>query len=62
MRFRNEIIQIQRGRQALAIRRDNARGAVQFIGTIDGRHCVSSPTREGAMSALLRRLAYGASL
>jgi len=36
MRFRSAIIEIQRGRQVLTIRRDNAFASVQFAGAIDG--------------------------
>lgn len=57
MRYRAETIQLQRGSQTLAIGFE-PNGAARYVGRIDGRACVSSPTREGALSALLRRIAY----
>jgi hypothetical protein len=42
----------------LAVRRRWVNGASQFVGAIDGRECVCSPTFEGAVQALLRRACH----
>lgn len=41
----------------LRVRREVVDGAVRYIGVVRGRTCVSSGTREGAVQALLRRVA-----
>jgi hypothetical protein len=33
-------------------------GVVRYIGLVDGKACVTSVTKEGAVCSLLRRLAY----
>ena len=35
-------------------------GSSRYVGRIDGRPCISAPSREAAVQALLRRAAEGA--
>ncbi len=58
MRFRTDYIHLRRGQQQLVIRRAWGVHGSGFVGMIDGHDCVWSPTREGAVGALLRRTAY----
>ncbi len=58
MRILVNSIELRRGRQLLAIGLEAGVGPVRYIGSINGRPCVSSPTKAGAVNALLRRLAY----
>lgn len=60
MRCRTESIHLRRGHQTLSIDYEVSGGALCYVGSIDGRRCVSSASREGALSALLRRMAFGA--
>jgi hypothetical protein len=60
MWFRHEIIRLRRGQQELVIRRAAGTPSAGFVGMINGQDCVWSPTREGAVGALLRRTAYRA--
>lgn len=56
MRHRTDFVSIPFAN--LAVRRHCVEGSVQFVGTIDGRDCVHSPTFEGAVQALLRRACH----
>lgn len=56
MRYRMDVISAPV--QGLAVRRRWVNGSAQFVGAIDGRECVSSPTFEGAVQALLRRVCH----
>ena len=58
MFHRTDIIHLRRGAQQLSIASEYDDGAVRFVGSIDGNRCVTSITREGAVSALLRRAAH----
>ena len=52
----SQAVEFQRGRTTLTVAPELVGGAVRYVGRIDGRGCVSSPTREGAVQALLRRV------
>jgi len=58
MRHRTDFVSVPFAN--LAIRRRWINGTAQFVGAIDGRDCVSSPTFEGAVQALLRRACHSA--
>jgi hypothetical protein len=58
MRFRADYIHIWRGQQQLVVRRTCRPDGPGYVGVINGCECVWSPTREGAVGALLRRTAY----
>ncbi len=56
MRYRMDVVTAPMA--GLAVRRRWVNGASQFVGAIDGRECVCSPTFEGAVQALLRRACH----
>jgi len=58
MRHRTDFVSIPFAN--LAVRRRCVDGSVQFVGAIDGRDCVHSPTFEGAVQSLLRRACHAA--
>lgn len=58
MHCRTETIHLSRGRQTLTIHYEVNGGALCYVGSIDGRACVSSFGRAGALGALLRRIAF----
>lgn len=58
MRHRTDFVSVSFAN--LAVRRRWINGAPQFVGAIDGRDCVNSPTFEGAVHALLRRACHSA--
>lgn len=55
MFFRTEAIHLRQGGQQLSIEHEIEGGMIRYVGSIDGSRCVTSITREGALSALLRR-------
>lgn len=56
MRYRMDLISAPLG--GLAVRRRWVNGSPQFVGAINGRDCVCSPTFEGAVQALMRRACH----
>jgi hypothetical protein len=58
MRYRMDVISAPLG--GLAVRQRWVNGSSQFVGALNGRECVLSPTFEGAVQALLRRACYAA--
>lgn len=52
---RHQDVRAPFGWRTLTIRQTHSNGHDQYAGAIDGRDCVRAPTREGAVSALLRR-------
>lgn len=58
MRYNVETMELRRGNQTLTIARQFVEGVVYYVGHVDGRACVRSLTKEGAVCGLLRRLAY----
>lgn len=62
MNRRTESFQLRRGHHTLSIDCIVVGETARYVGSIDGRRCVSSITPEGALSALLRRIAYHASV
>jgi len=60
MYHRTDIIHLRRGAQQLSIGCEFEDGAPRYVGSIDGNRCVTSITREGAVSALLRHAVCGA--
>ena len=60
MLSRTETIHLRRGSQSLSIAPEIEDGLVRYVGSIDGSRCVTSITREGAVSALLRRAVHSA--
>lgn len=58
MRYNIETMELRRGNQTLTVAQEFIGGVVRYIGRVDGRVCVQSPTKEGAVCSLLRRLAY----
>jgi hypothetical protein len=52
----SQTVEFQRGRNTLTVAPELVGGVVRYVGRVDGRGCVSSPTREGAVQALLRRM------
>ena len=55
MFLRTETIHLRHGGQQLSISYEVEDGMTRYVGSIDGSRCVTSITREGALSALLRR-------
>lgn len=58
MHYNVEKVELRRGTQTLTITQEFIEGVVRYIGCVDGKACVTSVTREGAVCSLLRRLAY----
>lgn len=58
MRYNVETMELRRGNQSLTVAQEFIGGVVRYIGRVDGRPCVQSPTKEGVVRSLLRRLAY----
>lgn len=58
MRYNVETMELRRGSQTLTVAQEFVGGVARYIGRVDGRACVQSPTKEGAVCSLLRRLAY----
>lgn len=58
MLFFTETTLLHRDRRTLTVKQEATPTGFCYVGRIDGLHCVSSPTREGAICALLRRVAY----
>ena len=55
MHYRNDIIELRRGQNFLAVRRETIGGEIRYIGSVDGLECVTGVTREAAVSSLIRR-------
>jgi len=60
MHCRIETIHLRRGSQQLAIDPIIQDGLIRYVGSVDGNRCVTSITKEGALSGLLRRVVCGA--
>jgi hypothetical protein len=56
MQCRTETIRLRRGSQQLTINPEIIDGLTRYVGSVDGNPCITSITREGAMSGLLRRV------
>lgn len=56
MRCRHQTIELRRGQMVLTVAPELVGGVVRYVGRVNGRGCVSSPSREGAIQALLRRV------
>ncbi len=56
MFYRTETIHLRRGAQHLSIGCEFTETCKRYVGSIDGSACVTSMTREGAVSALLRHV------
>jgi hypothetical protein len=56
MRHRTDIINTPAGWPSLTVRQEFVEGRFVYSGSVDGRPCVSSPSLEGAVQALLRRV------
>lgn len=48
------VIEVWRGSQSLAVVEGTARGFVRYAGYVDGRLCLTAPSREAAIGELLR--------
>lgn len=58
MRHRIHTITAPIGWPMLGVHQKWSDGRTIYVGTIDGRKCVSAPSREAAVSALLRRAVH----
>jgi len=56
MFHRTETINLRRGTQHLSIGCEFTESCKRYVGCVDGAACVTSMTREGAVSALLRHV------
>ena len=58
MRHRIDMITAPIGWPTLGIRQEWSDGRTLYVGTIDGSQCVSAPSREVVVTALLRRAVH----
>ncbi|WP_343698416.1 hypothetical protein [Caulobacter sp.] len=56
MFYRTETINLRRGAHQLSIGCEFTQTCKRYVGSVDGAACVTSMTREGAVSALLRHV------
>ncbi|QLQ12927.1 MAG: hypothetical protein HZY74_05960 [Brevundimonas sp.] len=60
MRYNVETMELRRGNQTLTAAQEFIGGVVRYIGRVDGRPCVQSPTKEGGLlPAAPPRLLFG---
>lgn len=60
MHFRTQTLHFLRGTEQLMVGCEVDGGFTRYVGSIDGKRCVTSITKEGAVAALLRHHICGA--
>lgn len=58
MFIRSEMFHLSQGTQRLTLVRQTTEGGDVYVGEVDGRPCVTGPSRHTTLEALLRHVVY----